>query len=1231
MNVTLSNDEGLFMRKEYLLDMLHTFRKEMRLKFVFTLILLSFFASSIAKAKDLKTYTVADGLLDSTINCAFQDASGILWFGSNKGITRFDGKYFKSFKTSNADERVKVLAIFQDKDSLMWVISEIGVHIWTGSELQETFKYHGLTSFCLDKDGNKWLGSKNGIVVLGEGLDERDEYAVSHIKGVTYLFKDRESKIWIGTDNGLFLYDDGDITQYTTEDGLAGNKINSIYEVGEDMFFTTDGGVSQYNGMLWDSYTTDDGLADNYVTSVFKDFRGKYWFGTKSGLSIYDDSVESFYDAWTKMTTDDGLADNFITCLYLDRSANLWIGTKNGVTKNNLSFDYLFRIQGTKEKLYPPIFHDLQKKIWFSTENGVTSLSEDGYENLTEDDGISGKVLSIFQNPEDEIVYFGTAYGINEYEEGRIIKTHKPVPRKREGRYTAGGAYVYEEVFPEKDEGLVGRDVLSIERDDDGDMWFVTGMALNRLTGSNWTTYTTEEGLLNNKVNDLLLNDDGILYIATQNGINTWFDEEFLDTITKDNGLLHNDVFCMLKDSKGFFWFGTKRGVSRYDGENFKNYSIADGLAGEVVKIIFEDSHGFIWFATEGGLTKYDGENLSIYTTVDGLLENEVLSMTEDDEGIIWFGSEAGIVRYHPDTVAPSSFVANVPEEPIVMPKYTFELAGADLNSTQQEIFFSYKFDDGEWSKFSSKNIIYIDNLQNGTHKLYVKAKDKALNVQKAPLEVSFEVNTKQFDIEIVDIKFNNIFSVLYQYYNSLKEVKESPLGVITLKNKFDKDIKIKINSFIKEYMDYPADTRGKIKAKSVEEIPIRLEFNENILTAPSGFKKINITLQYYLHGENKENDINGNIMVYDKNNITWDIPEKIGAFITVNEKVINNFVRKVIQTYKDESKGSVIYGNLIRAMEIFDALGAYGIRYIADPTSPYSGLKTKKDALDTLRFPKQTLELKSGDCDDCVVLYCTALENIGINTAVIDTYDHVFMMFDVGLKKKDLKQITADISRVFIDDDENVWIPVETTMFGKTFSEAWDTGAKKISKSGDKKSIYHIEDAWEMYKPAEIYSTDEEVAAIKVPSKNVIDRIYKDDVAIQESALISTLIAKYEAVIKEDPESAQAYNSLGIVYGKNGYLEKAEKSFKKVIELRPDYAGGHSNLGNILFEKGYYDKSVKEYKKALILKPDNANVYLELAVTYSMMDDFTNAKKAYLNAIKIDPDIEKKFIEGRD
>ena len=70
------------------------------------------------------------------------------------------------------------------------------------------------------------------------------------------------------------------------------------------------GGVSRYDGQTWTNFTTEDGLAGNCVRSVFQDRGGYLWFGTSGGVSRYDGQT------WTNFTTEDGLASNSVLSVF---------------------------------------------------------------------------------------------------------------------------------------------------------------------------------------------------------------------------------------------------------------------------------------------------------------------------------------------------------------------------------------------------------------------------------------------------------------------------------------------------------------------------------------------------------------------------------------------------------------------------------------------------------------------------------------------------------------------------------------------------------------------------------------------------------------------------------------------------------------------------------------------------------------------------------------------------
>ncbi len=115
-------------------------------------------------------------------------------------------------------------------------------------------------------------------------------------------------------------------------------------------------------------------------------------------------------------------------------------------------------------------------------------------------------------------------------------------------------------------------------------------------------------------------------------------------TFTTDNGLALDAVSCSIIDKIGNIWFGTwGGGVSRFDGKTFTNYSTTQGLANNTVWSICEDRRGDLWFGTwGGGASRFDGKNFITFTTAQGLANNDVRSIAEDKTGILWFGTGGG-------------------------------------------------------------------------------------------------------------------------------------------------------------------------------------------------------------------------------------------------------------------------------------------------------------------------------------------------------------------------------------------------------------------------------------------------------------------------------------------------------------------------------------------------------------------------------------------------------------
>ena len=78
-----------------------------------------------------------------------------------------------------------------------------------------------------------------------------------------------------------------------------------------------------------------------------------------------------------------------------------------------------------------------------------------------------------------------------------------------------------------------------------------------------------------------------------------------LTQFTTNNGLPSNTIYDMVEDEKGFLWFATDYGVSKFDGVNFKNYSVKDGLGGNEILYFLKDSKNRIWMAAFNGSVSF--------------------------------------------------------------------------------------------------------------------------------------------------------------------------------------------------------------------------------------------------------------------------------------------------------------------------------------------------------------------------------------------------------------------------------------------------------------------------------------------------------------------------------------------------------------------------------------------------------------------------------------------------
>jgi ligand-binding sensor domain-containing protein len=175
-----------------------------------------------------------------------------------------------------------------------------------------------------------------------------------------------------------------------------------------------------------------------------------------------------------------------------------------------------------------------------------------------------------------------------------------------------------------------------------------------------FTHLTTNEGLSQGYVVDILQDRRGFMWFATRDGLNRYDGYTFVvyKHDPKDPGSLSSNFLQdLMEDDKGYLWVATNTGVNRFDPttERCTRYlhdpHSRDTLAGASVKSVVQDRHGFLWFGTEdSGLDRLDpqrGTFTHYREDTDGRFVGRITQVIEDSRGAIWFTGARGL--FHVD------------------------------------------------------------------------------------------------------------------------------------------------------------------------------------------------------------------------------------------------------------------------------------------------------------------------------------------------------------------------------------------------------------------------------------------------------------------------------------------------------------------------------------------------------------------------------------------------------
>jgi PAS domain S-box-containing protein len=129
--------------------------------------------------------------------------------------------------------------------------------------------------------------------------------------------------------------------------------------------------------------------------------------------------------------------------------------------------------------------------------------------------------------------------------------------------------------------------------------------------------------------------------------------------LSTDEGLSQTRIIQIVQDDQGFMWFGSQYGLNRYDGYTFKVFKHepgrTDSLSGVFIYSLFKDRTGTLWIGCDEFLDKFDPvtETFTHYRIDTTGAQGETVPVThisQDQTGRLWLSTSRGLYRFDPST-----------------------------------------------------------------------------------------------------------------------------------------------------------------------------------------------------------------------------------------------------------------------------------------------------------------------------------------------------------------------------------------------------------------------------------------------------------------------------------------------------------------------------------------------------------------------------------------------------
>ena len=731
----------------------------------------------MAYGQTYKHIGVEDGLSNRRIYNIQKDHQGYMWFLTNEGMDRYNGKDIKHYKlieeSKQLSSEIHLGWLYADKEGGIWVIGKKG-RIFQYEEKYDRFtmvykspKVTDAISYgYLDRNNNLWLCGKDSILLYNTKTTQVMRLPNLLEDNITVVEQADDTHFFIATEMGVrYTQFENEALKVIPLDVLdhVYTQINGLYfhpQLHRLFVGTFSDGTFAYDMSAHQIIKSDTKLGDVSITHI-RPLNQKELLVATEGMGVHKIDVNTCntspfivanYESYNEMN------GNNITDIYIDEEKRIWLANyPAGITVVDFrykNYRWIKHSIGNKQSIVNDQVHavieDSEGDLWFGTSNGISFQDSktgqwhsflSSYDKQLKD---KNHIFITLCEVSPGVIWAGGytsgIYKINkktlsvEYFSPFLLSSVNIRPDKyirdmikdSKGYIWSGGYYNLKCIDPRKNTVRLYpgvNTVTAIEEKDTNFMWVGTATGLfllNRNSGEYQYILMPVESTY---INTLYQANDGLLYIGTNgSGVliydpgNMSFEHYYAD----NSALVSNSIYTILPEMNGQIMMSTENGITSFSIEkrSFHNWSREQGMMSACFN------------ATSGALRK---NNNFVFGSVDGAVEFPAGIKLPDYEYSKMIFSDFHI-SYQP--IYPgekdSPLEKDIDKTDVLRLKYgentfSFRVSSINYDFPSHSVYYwrlegsSYN----EWVQLSGNSLIRFTNLSPGKYKLYVRAISK--------------------------------------------------------------------------------------------------------------------------------------------------------------------------------------------------------------------------------------------------------------------------------------------------------------------------------------------------------------------------------------------------------------------------------------------------------------------------------------------------------------------------